>query len=78
MYLQIAYTMPEARGAGLGAALVGHAMSWALDAGYAYCLADWITASRAAIFWQRQGFRPLTYWLRRTVDHRASWRASSE
>ncbi|MDQ2651629.1 MAG: GNAT family N-acetyltransferase [Chloroflexota bacterium] len=78
VYLQIAYTTPEARNAGLGAALVGHAMAWAHDAGYAYCLADWITASRAAIFWQRQGFRPLTYWLRRTVDPRASWRSSSE
>ncbi len=78
VYMQIAYTVPEARSAGLGAALVAHAMGWAYEAGYAYCLADWVTASRAAIFWQRQGFRPLTYWLRRTVDARASWRASAE
>lgn len=78
VYLQIAYTVPEARGGGLGAALVGRAMAWAHDAGYAYCLADWVTASRAAIFWQRQGFHPLTYWLRRTVDPRASWRSSVE
>lgn len=78
VYLQNVYTVPDARGAGLGAALVGHAMAWANDAGYANCLVDWITASRAAIFWQRQGFRPLTYWLRRTVDPRASWRASGE
>jgi GNAT superfamily N-acetyltransferase len=78
VYLQIAYTVPEARNAGLGAALVGHAMAWAHDVGYVYCLADWITASRAAIFWQRQGFYPLTYWLRRTVDPRASWRSSVE
>lgn len=77
VYLQIAYTVPEARGTGLGAALVAHAMGWAQEAGYTYCLADWVTASRAAIFWQRQGFRPLTYWLRRTVDARASWRASA-
>lgn len=78
VYLQIAYTVPEARNAGLGAALVVHAMTWARDAGYAYCLADWMTASRAAIFWQRQGFHPLTYWLRRTIDPRASWRSSVE
>lgn len=78
VYLQIAYTVPEARGGGLGAALVAHTMCWTHEAGYAYCLADWVTASRAAMFWQRQGFRPLTYWLRRTVDCRASWRASSE
>ena len=76
VYLQIAYTVPEARSSGLGAALVGRAMAWAHDAGYAYCLADWITASRAASFWLRQGFRPLTYWLRRTIDPRASWRSS--
>jgi GNAT superfamily N-acetyltransferase len=72
----MAYTVPEARGTGLGAAPVAHAMGWAHDAGYAYCLADWVTASRAAIFWQHQGFRPLTCWLRRTMDAHASWRAS--
>jgi hypothetical protein len=56
---------------------VAHSMRWAHEAGYTYCLADWVTASRAAIFWQRQGFRPLTHWLRRTVDVRASWRGSA-
>ncbi|MFN8664164.1 MAG: GNAT family N-acetyltransferase [Thermomicrobiales bacterium] len=76
VYLQIAYTVPEARGSGLGAALVAHAMIWAQEAGFAHCLVDWVTASRAASFWQRQGFRPLTYWLRRSVDPRASWRGS--
>ncbi|MEZ4564933.1 MAG: GNAT family N-acetyltransferase [Thermomicrobiales bacterium] len=76
VYLQIAYTVPEARGLGVGAALVAHAQAWARDAGYGHCLVDWVTASRAAIFWQRQGFRPLTYWLRRSVDPRASWRSS--
>jgi GNAT superfamily N-acetyltransferase len=77
VYLQIAYTVPEARGTGVGAALVEHAMGWAHGAGYAWCMAEWVTASRAAIFWQRQGFRPLAYWLRRTVDGRASWRGSA-
>lgn len=78
VYLQIAYTVPDARSTGLGAALVAHAMGWAHEAGYTHCLADWVTASRAASFWQRQGFRPLTLWLRRTVDARASWQGSAE
>ena len=70
VYLQNAYTVPDARGAGLGATLVAHALARANDTGFGFCLVDWVTASRAAIFWQRQGFRPLTYWLRRTVDAR--------
>lgn len=77
VYLQNAYTVPEARGAGVGAALVEHALASAHDAGFAYCLVDWVTASRAAIFWQRQGFRPLSYWLRRSVDPRASWQSAA-
>jgi GNAT superfamily N-acetyltransferase len=70
VYLQFAYTVPEARGAGLGAALVARGLGWAAEAGYGVCLVDWVTASRAAIFWQRNGFAPLTYWLRRSIDGR--------
>jgi GNAT superfamily N-acetyltransferase len=44
VYVQIAYTVPGARGTGVGAALVGYVMAWAQEAGYAYSLADWAKA----------------------------------
>lgn len=73
IYLQFAYTEPEWRGTGLGGALLAHALSWAREAGNDICLVHWLTASRAASFYRRYGFRPVTHSLRRHVDARASW-----
>lgn len=73
LYLSLACTAPEARSVGVGAALTAHTMAWARQAGYDCCVAHFLTASRAATFWQRLGFRPLTHWLARTIDERTTW-----
>lgn len=73
VYLAIAYTVPEARGSGIGAALLRYTLTWARDAGYHSCTAEWVTASRAAPFWRGQGFRPVSCWMCRAVDPRAVW-----
>lgn len=73
VYLFIAYTVPEARGAGIGAALLHHTLAWAREAGYDYCMAHYHTASRASRFWRSLGFQPVSYWLSRSVDERATW-----
>jgi GNAT superfamily N-acetyltransferase len=73
VYLHIGFTRAAARSGGIGAALVDRTMAWAREAGYDCCTAHWVTASRAAAFWQRQGFRPVTHWLHRAVDERATW-----
>jgi GNAT superfamily N-acetyltransferase len=73
LYLSLAATALEARGTGVGAALTGHTMVWAREAGYERCTAHFLTASRAASFWQGQGFRPVTHWLTRTIDERTTW-----
>ncbi len=73
VYLHIAYTVPEARSTGIGEALLNHTLAWAREAGYDYCTALWVTASRAAPFWRRLGFQPVSYRLCRIVDERAIW-----
>jgi GNAT superfamily N-acetyltransferase len=73
LYLQIAYTTPEGRGTGVGAALLRHNLAWARDAGYDTCIAEWVTSSRAAPFWRGQGFQPVSCWMCRAVDPRATW-----
>lgn len=73
LYLFLAATAAEARSMGVGAALTAHTMAWAREAGYERCTAHFLTASRAAAFWQGQGFRPMTHWLTRTIDERTTW-----
>jgi GNAT superfamily N-acetyltransferase len=73
VYLYIAYTVPEARSAGIGAALLHRTMAWAREAGYDSCMAHWVTASRAAPFWRGRDFQPVSYWLHRSIDERAMW-----
>jgi GNAT superfamily N-acetyltransferase len=73
LYLLFAYTAPEERGTGIGAALVRHTLSWAREVDYDTCTVEWVTSSRAAHFWRGQGFQPLLCWMNRTVDSRAVW-----
>ena len=58
---------------GVGRALTARTMAWAREAGYDVCMAHFLTASRAASFWQGLGFRPVTHWLTRTIDERTTW-----
>jgi GNAT superfamily N-acetyltransferase len=73
VYLHIACTAPEARSTGIGAALLHHTMAWARAAGYGACLAHYLTSSRASLFWRGLGFQPVSYWLVRAIDDRATW-----
>lgn len=73
VYLFIAYTAPEARGTGIGAALLRHTLAWAREAGYGRCLLHYMSATQANGFWRGHGFRPLHHWLSRAVDERAIW-----
>jgi ribosomal protein S18 acetylase RimI-like enzyme len=73
VYIDWAWTAPEMRSRGVGGALFVHAMTWAQEAGYASCMVDYMTASRAAAFWRNLGFRPVSYLLRRVVDDRVAW-----
>lgn len=71
IYLFWASTAPEARGAGMHTALLGHTSRWAQDQGYSRLALHFLAASFASEYWQRQGFRPLAHWLKRTIDPRA-------
>jgi GNAT superfamily N-acetyltransferase len=59
---------PDARGSGVGVALVAYALQWARDEGFASMTVDWrevnLLASR---FWPRRGFRPTFYRLYRHI-----------
>lgn len=71
VYLFLAATVADRRGCGLGAALLNHGLDQAAQAGHAHCLLHWLTASRAARFWQGCGLVPLNHWMRRAIDPRA-------
>jgi GNAT superfamily N-acetyltransferase len=73
IHLIEAYTEPEARGLGLGTALLRHGLRHARDAGFTSCIVEWVSPNLSGSrFWLRSGFRPLTTWLVRHVDERAT------
>ena len=72
--LKVGATRPEARGKGIGRALIQRGLAEARTKGYAYCLADWRTTNLlASRFWPGQGFRPMVYRLARRIDPRIAW-----
>jgi GNAT superfamily N-acetyltransferase len=74
VHLQQGYTEPAARGSGVATALLAEAFAWARDAGYGRCTINWHTANLlGARFWQRSGFRPITWSLVRRIDERIAW-----
>ncbi len=60
--IDVAATLPEARGLGVGKALTEHALRWARDQGHERAKADWRVANLSASrFWPNRGFRPTAY-----------------
>jgi GNAT superfamily N-acetyltransferase len=71
IYLLGAYTMPAARGQGVGGALLSRSLAWARDAGHPWCVLEYLPANPAgAHFWERYHFQPLVYRLCRQLDER--------
>jgi GNAT superfamily N-acetyltransferase len=65
-----AYTMPQARGGGIGSALLDRALAWARAEGYARCAVDFEPMNvLGARFWLRH-FQPVCYALARQIDER--------
>jgi GNAT superfamily N-acetyltransferase len=74
VHLQHGYTETDARGSGVATALLQEAFAWAREHGDRRCTINWHTANIVgARFWQRSGFRPVTFGLVRRVDDRIAW-----
>jgi GNAT superfamily N-acetyltransferase len=74
IYLRQGYSEAEARGGGVGSAMLGRGMAWAREQGYEHCSVSWLSNNLlGARFWQARGFRPIGYRLLRRVDERIAW-----
>jgi GNAT superfamily N-acetyltransferase len=74
VHLQHGFTTAEARGGGIGAALLDRGMAWARENGFERCTVNWLSANLlGARFWQSHGFRPVSYRLVRQIDERIAW-----
>ncbi len=68
-YIGPTATMPEARGRGVGRALVDAALTWAYVHGYQWISVDFDTANPLSRpFWLAAGFRPAGYGVLRLID----------
>jgi len=73
-YLGQTAVLAEARGQGTGAALVGAALGWARERGYAHATLHFSVANALSrSFWTGLGFRPVLWHMLRLVDERAAW-----
>lgn len=74
VYLFQGIVHQEARGMGVGSALLSRSMVWAREQGYAWCALHFATANLSgARFWLGNGFRPIEYRLHRRIDERVAW-----
>lgn len=70
--VELAFTREEARGRGIGTALLNRALTWAQVEGYKRCAVDFESMNiLAARFWLRW-FEPVCYSLIRCIDERVS------
>ena len=68
-YIGPTATLPDARGRGVGHALVDAALTWAYDHGYQWVSVDFDTANPLSRpFWLNAGFHPAGYGVLRLID----------
>jgi ribosomal protein S18 acetylase RimI-like enzyme len=73
-YIGDTAVVPDARGAGIGAALVDAALAWARERGYRAVTLHYAAANPLArAFWRSLGFAPAMWHLRRRLDERIAW-----
>jgi GNAT superfamily N-acetyltransferase len=69
-----AYTRPDARGRGVGTALLQRGFEWARSVGYEHCSVDFESANLlGSRFWLGSGFQPVCISLMRRIDQRLAW-----
>jgi GNAT superfamily N-acetyltransferase len=79
VYLLGAYTVPSARGQGVGTALLEQSLRWSREAGYGWCILDYLpTNLSGARIWERKGFVPIAYGLCRQLDERVLHSSSQQ
>ena len=70
-YIAATAVLADARGAGVGAALVDAACDWARDHGHAAAWLHYATANATSTaFWTGIGFEPVMVHMHRSLDHR--------
>ncbi len=79
VYLFHGVVEAEARGSGIGTALLAHSMAWARAQGHVHCALHFGSPNlSAASFWPRQGFVAVEHTLSRHVDERIVWASGRE
>ena len=74
IYLYEGITAPEARGTGVGTALLAHTLDWAREAGHPYVTLHYATPNPSGgPFWRGHGFVPVEVTLQRRLDERLAW-----
>lgn len=74
VYLYEGITAPEARGSGVGTALLARTLDWAREAGHPYVTLHYATPNPSGgPFWRGHGFVPVEVTLQRRLDERLSW-----
>ncbi len=74
VYLHEGVVDPQARGEGVGGALLAHAMAWASESGYTTCTLHFASNNPSgAPFWLGHGFVPVEHSMDRIIDQRIAW-----
>ena len=64
----------DARGGGIGSALLRHSMRWAAENGYVTCTLHFASGNYSGgPFWLGNGFVPVEYTMERHIDERIAW-----
>jgi GNAT superfamily N-acetyltransferase len=74
VYLFEGVVSNDARGGGIGAALLKYSMDWARGAGFESCTLHFAAGNPSgAPFWTSNGFVPVEHTMERTIDSRVTW-----